>query len=134
MESAHHRKKMFTPMFTRLKLMFLSRSDHLRDTLFHQVLILQYHFYFGVIFSHPCKKIFTFRFTHLNLTKRPESLRESTHMVIPQQFHAPATRSARKTRRERGVSCTSSPVSGEMIAMRHLEANHIPIEESAAKQ
>ena len=62
--------------------------------------------------------------TRLNLTKRPESLRESTPMIITQQFHAPATRSARKTRRERDVLAKAPQrviFCDEMIAMSHLD-------------
>ena len=58
---------------------------------------------------HGCKKIFTFIFTRLNLTKPPESLRESTPVVIPQQFHVPVTRSAWKTRRERALYLSIAP-------------------------
>ena len=70
------------------------------------------------------KKIITLDNHPQSPRNHPKTHRESTRMVIAQQFHAPATRSARKPRRERADRrkkflwlkfCT------QIIAMRHLD-------------
>ena len=64
-----------------------------------------------------------------NLMFTPISLRESTPKVIPQQFYAPATRSARKTRGERadlGQKFQRLKFCEGIVAMRHLDLKMCP--------
>ena len=90
-----------------------------------QVRILESDFLKIVKLPNHGEKMVTPIVTRLNLTKRPQSLWESTPMVIPQRTYAPAVRSARKTRGERALYVSFASVT-EIIGSASLHCKGNP--------